>query len=62
MSHAMTFFDIVARETSIPNSTLIKESKGERSETSCIADSRQTIIRDDPDRYSIITCLIIKFI
>lgn len=30
----MTLFDIVAREVLIPNSKLVKESKGERSETS----------------------------
>lgn len=40
----MTSLDVIARETSIPNSKLIKESKGERSRTFFIAKSRQTII------------------
>lgn len=38
----MTSLDVFARVTSIPNSKLIKESKGERSGTSCIAESCQT--------------------
>lgn len=47
----MTFLDIVAKQASIPNSKLVKESKGERSGTSYITDSHQTIIRDDSECY-----------